>query len=92
MIPLRLFDYQGALTVRYYRRSAPFIDADYLLLTRKRHGVNYVSLNKIIYDADKEIAKFAREVLPKGKEIEILMREIGGCVAQGYRYARPREV
>ena len=32
----------------------------------------YVSLDKIIYDADKETSAFAHEVLPKGKEIEII--------------------
>ena len=32
----------------------------------------HASLNKIIYDADKEITVFAREVLPREKEIEII--------------------
>ncbi len=30
----------------------------------------YVSMDKIIYDADKEITAFAREILPVSKEIE----------------------
>ena len=32
----------------------------------------HAGLNKIIYDADKEITVFAREVLPREKEIEII--------------------
>ena len=32
----------------------------------------YVSTDKIIYDADKEITAFAREILPDRKEIEII--------------------
>lgn len=29
-------------------------------------------MDKVIYDADKEISAFAREILPSGKEIEII--------------------
>lgn len=37
----------------------------------------YVSMDKIIYDADKEITAFAREILSDGKEIEIILIDKG---------------
>ncbi len=37
----------------------------------------YVSMDKIIYDADKEITAFAREILPGSKEIENIPTDEG---------------
>ena len=50
--------------------SPEFTESTYVSLDFMESA--HASLNKIIYDADKEITVFAHEVLPRDKEIEII--------------------
>ena len=50
--------------------SPEFTESTYVSLDFMKSA--HAGLNKIIYDADKEITVFAREVLPREKEIEII--------------------